>query len=130
MLKRKTYWFLIDRKKREKNVLIKDFSTFMYDYTIHLRRKTFDCYSLEAFRTAGTLKCHIHEGFKINAKIRLRCQKRWTCYIQKFIKENKLTIFDLCIFWKNFSSKKEWEANSKWILHKQISRTCCSQSWL
>lgn len=57
-------------------VLIEDFSTFMYDYTIHLRRKTFDCYSLEAFRTAGTLKCHIHEGFKINAKIRLRCQKR------------------------------------------------------
>ena len=48
----------------------------MYNYTIHLRRKIFDCYSLQPFRTAGTLKCHINEGFKINAKKRLRCQKR------------------------------------------------------
>ena len=48
----------------------------MYDYTIHLRRKTFDCYSLEAFRTAGTLKCHIHEGFKVNAKEKIKVSKK------------------------------------------------------
>ena len=79
----------------------------MYDYTIHPRSKNFDCYSLQAFRTADTLKCHINEGFKINAKKRLICQKKWTSYIQKFIEENKVTIFDLCIFWKNFSCKKK-----------------------
>ena len=125
------HWFLIDRKKRGKNVLIKDIRTFMYDYTIYLRRKSFDCYSLQAFRTAGTLKCHVNEGFKINAKKRLRCQKRWTCYIQKSIKENELTIFDLCIFWKNFSSKKKMGSkNPNEFLHMQISRTCCLQSWL
>ena len=49
-------------------VLTKDFSTFMYDYTIHLRRKNVDCFSLQAFRAASTLNCHINEGFKVNAK--------------------------------------------------------------
>ena len=40
----------------------------MYDYTIHLRRKNVDCFSLQAFRAASTLNCHINEGFKVNAK--------------------------------------------------------------
>ena len=103
----------------------------MYDYTIDLRRKSFDCYSLQAFRTAGTLKCHVNEGFKINAKKRLRCQKRWTCYIQKSIKENKLTIFDLCIFWKNFSSKKKWEAKIQMNFYtcKYQEHVACSHGY-
>ena len=39
-------------------VLIKDFNTFMHDYTLHCGRKHFCRYCLQAFSTEKTLKCH------------------------------------------------------------------------
>ena len=60
----------------EKNVLIKDFNTFMYDHTLHHGRKHFCCYCLQAFRTAEKLKCHIKDCFKINGKQTIKMPKK------------------------------------------------------
>ena len=40
----------------------------MYDHTLHCGGKHFHHYCLAAFRTAGKLKCHIKDSFKINGK--------------------------------------------------------------
>ena len=37
--------------EERKNVLIKDFNTFMYDHTLHRGRKKFCCYCLQDFST-------------------------------------------------------------------------------
>ena len=43
VVKKKPTWFILNRRKRKKRhyVLIKDFNTFMYDYTLHRGRKHF-----------------------------------------------------------------------------------------
>ena len=57
-------------------VLIKDFNTFMYDHTLHLERKHFCRYCLQAFRTAEKLKCHINDCFKINHTQTIKVPKK------------------------------------------------------
>ena len=42
--------------ERHYYVLIKDLNTFMYDHTLHYRRKHFCCYCLQAFSTEEILK--------------------------------------------------------------------------
>ena len=44
----------------------------MYDYTLRRGRKHFCCYSLQVFRKADVLKCHIKDCFKINGKQRIK----------------------------------------------------------
>ena len=51
--------------------LIKDFNTFMYNLTWHLRGKHFYHYYLQAFSTEEVLKHHIKYSFKINGKPRI-----------------------------------------------------------
>ena len=48
----------------------------MYGYTLHRRGKLFCCYSLQAFRTAKTLKYHIKDCFQINGKKRIKMPKK------------------------------------------------------
>ena len=68
---------LIKEESKRHYVLIKDFSTFMYDYTLHCGgRKHFCCCFLQACRTAETLKCHIKDCFKINGKQRIKMPKK------------------------------------------------------
>ena len=50
---------LIEEKGKRHYVLIKDFNTFMYNHTLHCRKKHFCCSSLQAFSTEDILKCHI-----------------------------------------------------------------------
>ena len=57
---------LIGEGEKKHYVLIKDFNTFMYDYTLHSGRKHFCLCCLHAFRTADVLKCHIKDCFKIS----------------------------------------------------------------
>ena len=57
-------------------VLIKEFSTFMYDRTLHHGRKHFSCYCLQGFSTKDILKCHIHDCFKINGKQMIKMPKK------------------------------------------------------
>ena len=57
-------------------VLIKDFNIFMYDHTLHHRRKHFCCYCLQAFSSEEILKSHIKDWFKINGKQRIIMPKK------------------------------------------------------
>ena len=54
--------------KKKHYVFIKNFSTFMCDYTLHLGKKHFCCYCLYAFVTEEILKRHIKDCFEINNK--------------------------------------------------------------
>ena len=42
-------------------------------------KKNFCSFSLQAFGTADTLKCHINECFKIYGKQKIKMSKKWTC---------------------------------------------------
>ena len=68
-----------------KNVLIKDFNTFMYDHTY--------CYCLQVFRTAEKLRCHFKDYLKINGKQTIKMPKNGE-YIKpkKFWKKNKIIL--------------------------------------
>ena len=64
-------------KERKKcYVLMKDFSAFMYDHTLHPERKHFCRYCLQAFRTAEKLKFHIKDCFKTNGKQTIKMPKK------------------------------------------------------
>ena len=47
---------LIEEKRKRHYVLIKDFSAFMYNHTVHRRTKYFYRYCLQAFSTEEILK--------------------------------------------------------------------------
>ena len=57
-------------------VLIKDFSTFIYDHTLHCGSKNFCGYCLQVFSAAEILKCHINDCFKTNGKQRINMPKK------------------------------------------------------
>ena len=90
---------LIGEGEKKHYVLIKDFNTFMYDYTLLRGKKHFCCYCLQAFRTSEKLKCCIKDCFKINGKQTIKMPKKGE-YIktEKFWKKNKIIIHDLCRF--------------------------------
>ena len=50
------------------HIIIKDFSTVMYDYKLRHGRKHFCHYRLQAFNTKEILKRHIKDCFKVNGK--------------------------------------------------------------
>ena len=50
---------LIRAEEKRHYGFIKDFSTFMYDHTLHRGRKHFSRFRLQAFSTKETLKCSI-----------------------------------------------------------------------
>ena len=61
---------LIGEEGKRHYVLLKDFNTFMYDHTLHRRRKHFCRYCLQAFSSEEISKSHIKDRFKINGKQR------------------------------------------------------------
>ena len=56
---------LIGEGEKRYYVLIKDFNTFMYAYTLHRGRKDFCRYCLQTFKAADVLKCQIKDCCKI-----------------------------------------------------------------
>ena len=60
-------------------LLIKDFNTFMFDYSLHGGRKHFCCYSLNSFVTEEILKHNIKDCFKINGNQRIAMPKSGEC---------------------------------------------------
>ena len=54
---------LIGEGEKKHYVLIKDFNTFMNDYTLNRGRKYFCRYCLQDFRTADILKCYRKDCF-------------------------------------------------------------------
>ena len=59
---------LIGEEGKNHYVLFKDFDTFVYDHTLHCRRKHGCRYCLQSFRTDEILKRHIKDCFEINGK--------------------------------------------------------------
>ena len=57
-------------------VFIKDFNTFIYDYTLHRGRKYSCPYFLHVSITEEILKCHIEDCFKINGKQTIKIAKK------------------------------------------------------
>ena len=75
MLRRKTSWLNIDRRKKH-YVLINDFNRFICDHSLHCSRKHFCRYCLHAFITEEILKRHIKNCFKINGKQTIKMPKK------------------------------------------------------
>ena len=73
-IERLTYVGLIfiEEKGKKHYVLVKDFNTFLYDQTLHCKRKHTCCYCLQAFYTEEILKSHVNECFEINGKQMIR----------------------------------------------------------
>ena len=67
---------LIGEEGKRHYILIKDFNTFMYDHTLHRRRKHFCRYCSQAFNTEEIIKRHINNCFKINGKQRFIMPKK------------------------------------------------------
>ena len=59
---------LMEEKGKKHYVLIKDFKRFMYNHTLHHRKKHLCRYNLQAFSTEEILKRHIKNRLKINGK--------------------------------------------------------------
>ena len=57
--------------------LIKDFNTFICDNTLHLGKKHFCRYCLQASGTEKVLKRQVKDCFKINGKQRIKILKNW-----------------------------------------------------
>ena len=59
---------LMEEKGKKHYVLIKDFKRFIYNHTLHHRKKHLCRYNLQAFSTEEILKRHIKNRLKINGK--------------------------------------------------------------
>ena len=66
---------LKEEKGKRHYVLMKDFNTFMYNHTLHRRKKHFCHYCLQAFSREEILK-YIKDCFKINTKQRIIMPKK------------------------------------------------------
>ena len=67
---------LIGECEDNPSVLIKGFNAFMYDHSLHRRRKHFCIYCLLVFLTEEILKHNIKDSFKINGKQRIIIHKK------------------------------------------------------
>ena len=67
---------LIDKYGKRHYVLTKEFNRFMYNHTLHRRKKDYSRYSLPAVSTEEILKFHIKDNFKINGKQKIMMPKK------------------------------------------------------
>ena len=59
---------MIGEEGKRYYVRMEDFITFMYDHTLHRKRKHLCSYCLQSFSTWEILKRHIKDYFRINDK--------------------------------------------------------------
>ena len=76
MLKKHVYLSLIEEEGKWCYFLIKYLDTFMFDYTLHRRRKRFWCYCVQTFSTEKILKLHFKDCFEINGRQRFQMPKK------------------------------------------------------
>ena len=67
---------LIDKYGKRHYVLPKEFNRFMYNHTLHRRKKDYSRYILPAVSTEEILKFHIKDNFKINGKQKIMMPKK------------------------------------------------------
>ena len=77
----------IGKEGKRHYVLIENFSTFMYDYTLHRGRRHFCRYCLQAFSTEEMLKLYIKDCFKVNGKQRIKMPKKANMLNSKIMRE-------------------------------------------
>ena len=95
---------LIVEEGKRLNVLIKEINTCMHDHILY-HGKDFYRYCLQAFSTEEILKRHIRDCFKINGKHMMKMPIKVNMLNSKILKENKITIYDLCRFSKYISAR-------------------------
>ena len=78
---------LLGEERKRHYVFIKDFKTFMYDYTLHCVKKHFSQYCLEAFSTEKILKRHIKTALKLMTNKKLQYLKKATMLNLKIMGE-------------------------------------------
>ena len=83
---------LIGQQVKRHYILIKDFNTSVYDYTLNRERIHFCCYYLQTISTEKILKRYVKVCFKINGK-----------KITMMPKKDEY-VYDLCRVWKYFST--------------------------
>ena len=75
-IKKNVDLLLIGEEGKRHYIFIKDFNTFIYDYTLHRGRKDFCRYCLQAFSSEELLKSHIKNCIEINGKQRVIMPKK------------------------------------------------------
>ena len=78
---------LIGEWEKKHYVLVKDFSTFKYDHTLHRGRKHFCRYCLQASRTAENLNVILKIALKLIVNKLLRWLKRVNILNSKILEE-------------------------------------------
>lgn len=111
---------LLEENNKKHYAFIKDFKRFMYNRTLHVGRKHFCRYCLQASSTEEILRCQINGGFKINTNQRIKMPKRDE-YVK--CKNYERKIKSTFMIYAHFESMKYWKAKSKLVLYKKISKT-------
>ena len=70
---------LIEEEDKRHYALVKDFSTFIYDHTLHCGKGHFSCYCLQNYSTAKPIKSHVNDYFKISCKQMIQMPKNSEC---------------------------------------------------
>ena len=93
----------------------------MYYHILYHGEKHFCCYYLQALNTEELLKRHIKDFLKINGKSKIiMIKKSQYVTLKNHEKKNKVTIHNLCRFWKFFIARRSWKAKYKRVLYKKI----------
>ena len=66
----------VGKEEKRHYVLINGSSIFIYDHSLHRRKKHFCRYCLQAFGKEEISKCHIKNCFKFTGKQRIRMPKK------------------------------------------------------
>ena len=86
------YW----KKKKKKHVFIKNFIKFTYYHSLHRERKHFCGYCLHDFLQKKFWGVILKIALKLMVNKWLRCLRKVNKLNSKVLKENKITIYDLC----------------------------------
>ena len=95
---------LIVEEGKRLYVLIKEINTCMYDHILY-HGKDFYRYCLQAFSTEEILNVILEIASKLMVSKWWRCLKKVNMLNSKILKENKITIYDLCGFSKYISTR-------------------------
>ena len=96
------YW---QEKKAKGTKFLSNILVHLYTIIHYIVEEKFFChYYLQAFSAEEILKHHIKDCFKINGKQEIKMPKKGQHIKSKNFDGKTMVIFDLCRFWKCFST--------------------------
>ena len=124
MLRRKTCWFIVNRRRRKVYyVLIEDFNTFMYHHTLQRGKNIFAVIIYKIL--VQTIYQKVKTALTLIKKRKIMIPKKGK-YVQfKIFDKYKIIIQHLCRFQKYIGAKRKGKVKSIRILFEQISKTYC-----